>query len=352
NRPEGFDGDVWQFYGVPPNFRRVTLPTPLTLRLSGMRRLARGIRALPLVIWLAARSRPGAERFVVYSRSMLGAWLAVRLRRMWGSRSACQGVFLELHDAPSEDARRTLRDADGLVTISDVLRRHLVDGRWCTAMGVLVEHDGVDPRSVDSAADGHAVRCRLGIDDDLTIVGYTGRVNAGKGINTILEAASRLQRASAHFLVVGKQYDADAEATARGLGNVTITGFVPPSAVPSYLAACDILAMPTSATLPYSRFTSPLKLFEYMASGRPIVCSDLPVLREVLRHMQNAVLVPPDDPASLADAIERLMEDPTLRRSLAKQALLDAQEHTWDKRAARLLSWIETRSPRPRLSSP
>jgi glycosyltransferase involved in cell wall biosynthesis len=227
------------------------------------------------------------------------------------------------------------------VAISNVLCRHLVDTGFCAGAQVLVEHDGVDPQAVDSVADGHAMRRRLGIAEDATIIGYTGRVNAEKGINTILGAAALLQQRPVHFLVVGKQYDAEAAARGRVLGNVTMTGFVPPSMVPGYLAACDILAMPTSATLPYSRFTSPLKLFEYMASGRPIICSDLPVLREVLRHGENALLVAPDDPEALVAAVQRLLAECGLRHELAAQALRDVKRYAWNERAARIVDWMD-----------
>ena len=107
NRPEGFDGDVCSFYGVDDMFRRVRLPTPLTLRLSGFRlpRQSRRERS-HLRSWLVARCRPGAAPFAVYSRSMAGAWLALRISRSWGRRSACRRVFIELHDMPETDLAR------------------------------------------------------------------------------------------------------------------------------------------------------------------------------------------------------------------------------------------------------
>lgn len=81
-----------------------------------------------------------------------------------------------------------------------------------------------------------------------------------------------------------------------------------------------------------------MKMFEYMASGAPIVSSELPVLQEVLRHDHNALIAPVDEPAAWQRAIERLMAEPATRRRLADQALRDLREHyTWEARAEAVL---------------
>jgi glycosyltransferase involved in cell wall biosynthesis len=85
---------------------------------------------------------------------------------------------------------------------------------------------------------------------------------------------------------------------------------------------------------------SPLKLFEYMASGKPIVASDLPVLREILVEDRNALLYPPSDPAALAECLARLLADKSLATRLADQARQDVEDFTWERRAARILAHI------------
>jgi len=84
-------------------------------------------------------------------------------------------------------------------------------------------------------------------------------------------------------------------------------------------------------------FTSPLKLFDYMAAGVPIVASDLPALREVLTDEENALLVPPGEPDGLARAIERLLGDPALADCLRGRAFADVAAYTWDRRAERII---------------
>jgi glycosyltransferase involved in cell wall biosynthesis len=85
------------------------------------------------------------------------------------------------------------------------------------------------------------------------------------------------------------------------------------------------------------RHTSPLKAFEAMAAGRPILASDLPSSREFLRHGENAWLVAPDDPAALAEGLARLLEDDALSERIARTAFEDAVAFSWDARARRLM---------------
>ena len=155
----------------------------------------------------------------------------------------------------------------------------------------------------------------------------------------LIDAAGHLESIGARVVVVGKVYED--EYLARAPGNVEFTGFVAPSAVPDYLAAADVLVMPTTEDLPYAAYTSPLKLFEYMASGSPVVASDLPVLREVLRHGENALLYPPRDPVALAEAVRRLWSEPAFGHAVADRAWSDVQHYGWRPRAARILERID-----------
>jgi glycosyltransferase involved in cell wall biosynthesis len=117
---------------------------------------------------------------------------------------------------------------------------------------------------------------------------------------------------------------------------VTFTGLVDPPNVRASLSRATMLALPNPASAISTRFTSPLKLFEYMAAGRPIVASDLPAFREVLVPGETAVLVTPGDPAALAGGLRRVLSDPELGARLATAARAAVRDYTWDRRAERL----------------
>ena len=112
-----------------------------------------------------------------------------------------------------------------------------------------------------------------------------------------------------------------------------------------YLAAADVLVLPNTARTRMSeRYTSPLKLFDYMAAHRPIVASDLPSLRDILTH-ENAILVGPDDASALRDGIRKILDDKAFGVQLAERAFEDVHRYTWQKRAAKILHFLGNTSP-------
>src|SRR5262249_46625064 len=111
--------------------------------------------------------------------------------------------------------------------------------------------------------------------------------------------------------------------------------------VPVYLRALDVCAMPYPAEPYFELYMSPLKLFEYMASERPIVASDLPSIAEVLKDGDTALMFPAGDVDALTRAVQRLHDDPRLRETLAMNAYAEVmQEHTWAKRAELILGCV------------
>jgi glycosyltransferase involved in cell wall biosynthesis len=146
-------------------------------------------------------------------------------------------------------------------------------------------------------------------------------------------------------------HDADVRhwrETCSQMGNIVLHGFIPQSAVALKMTECDILIAPYGKHVTHvgggdiARWMSPLKLFEYMAAERPIVTSDMPVLREVVRDGETALLCPPGDLDAFASALRRLLHDSSLRDRLgsAARALLEAK-YTWDERVRRVTTGID-----------
>jgi len=172
-------------------------------------------------------------------------------------------------------------------------------------------------------------------------IGYAGHLYPWKGVDLVIEAVAALKETRG-LIVGGHEREPDlarVKAFADELDclpRITFTGLIPPADVAARLRECNVLALPNPASAISREFTSPLKLFEYMASGRPIVASDLPSLREVLRHEENALLAEPGNPQALVAAIERIRQDPALGERLARQAGKDVRGYTWALRAERL----------------
>jgi glycosyltransferase involved in cell wall biosynthesis len=163
-------------------------------------------------------------------------------------------------------------------------------------------------------------------------------------MNLLVELAHRYPQAQ--FLWVGGRPEEvetwREQLAAQGIGNVVLTGFVENSCLPLYQAAADVLLMPYERVITGSSggntadFCSPMKMFEYMACGRAIISSDLPVLREVLNE-DNAMLCPPENTEAWAQAFDALWTNVGQREMLGHQARLDVQGYTWIERARKAL---------------
>jgi glycosyltransferase involved in cell wall biosynthesis len=134
----------------------------------------------------------------------------------------------------------------------------------------------------------------------------------------------------------------------RGVENVTLHGFVPHDRAAQFRHACDVLLAPYQESVSTSghddpaEWMSPLKIFEYMAAGKPMLCSRLPVLHEVLTHDENAWLCDPNDPADWAEALTRLRNRPEKRVQLGERARREFERHhTWSSRAQKVLEEVD-----------
>ena len=262
--------------------------------------------------------------------------------------------------SPSRSAARFValfKRLDRLVVITHQLKRLFVEA-GIPKEKVLVAPDAVDLSQFQISENKTQCRQRLGLPLERPIIGYVGRfqtMGMEKGIPELIKAMKYLLEWQPEhpplLLCVGgpmesvAQYKRIAQQEGIGSDNLTDSLFfhdrVPNSEVPVWMRACDIGTIPWGWNKFSAYYTSPMKLFEYMAAGTPIVASDLPSLREVLRHEENAILVAPDEAYSLAKGLQRVLSDKQLATRLSRQATLDVREYTWEKRAERILASLQ-----------
>jgi len=213
----------------------------------------------------------------------------------------------------------------------------------------MVEGDAVDLRSFTSLPSSREAKIPWHLPADRPVIGYVGSLTTQdtieKGIPEFLSALQLLARHGIAFQgwIVGgpREWVERYRLRAAELGLISLVRFegqVTSVQVPSALAACDILVYPAPASdHPYfRRDTSPLKLFEYLAARRPIVCADLPPLRDVMDD-GVARLCPPGDPASLAEAIADVLQHPEEAALRVTKGWEKVQRHTWEERMGRIL---------------
>ncbi len=204
-------------------------------------------------------------------------------------------------------------------------------------------HNGYEPQRFEAPVPLGAAKQALGIATDRKTVVYTGRINHKKGLHLVIEAARQLPEIE--FLLVGSRGEGPIEMLAKPLANVRIIPWQAADTLGQYIFAADVLLIPPSWQ-PLAEFGStvlPLKLFFYMASGRPILAGQTPDIEELLRHGDNAYLCPPDDLAALVAGIAALTADAPLAARLAAAALEDSRGFTWSARAQKIAALLKAR---------
>jgi glycosyltransferase involved in cell wall biosynthesis len=329
----------YDYYAVQPIFTIFKCPLP-EIKFIGSFLQALWTR------WIVSRL-PTPDLF--YARRVYSLAAVAHLQRP---------MILEVHDLPSNRQMQTVigrlllrPNFVRLVAISAALGeayRQLYP--QLPAHKILIAHDGADDPLTDKLTSGDAP----GGSNGRLQVGYVGHLYPGRGIEIIIALATELPGIDFH-IIGGSDEDIRKWRNVDRRDNLILLGFVPPKDVSRYSNKFDITIAPYQQEVSvYGKkgntvqWMSPLKIFEYMALGKAIVCSDLPVLREVLTDQVNALLVPPDDVAAWTAAIRRLQADDSLRRRLGKAARQDfLAQYSWQTRAQKLVADLPTTSVGP-----
>lgn len=319
--------DIYDYYGVDGNFKLVTI--------RSMKVRGAAILSLPQLYSKLKKYNP--ENVLIYARDIYGASLAIRLRYkvLYESHGlACNKLVYYLEKSLFRNNRFIK-----LVVISEALRK-LYISMFNTLSDIEVCHDAADIPSPHKQIDYSWPSRR-----DTLQIGYVGHLYKGRGIDIIIQCAMRLPQYDFHIvggtdkdIAYWKQYK---------IRNLYFHGFVEPDKTYYIRNKCDVLLMPyqkeisiASRNVNTSSWMSPLKLFEYMSSGKTIIASDLPVLREVL-NVDNSLLVQPDNLDEWVNAI-RKSDDSEYREPLAKKAYESFINHyTWEKRVKKTLRGIK-----------
>jgi glycosyltransferase involved in cell wall biosynthesis len=290
-------------------------------------------RDLGLAAWLL--QLPKATRpMLVYESHGLADTVAAEMPALLGPPAVAPSASKLKRLARREE--RVWRRAGAYVAITQALATELTH-RFGDRPNVFVVPDGARPASgVGQSANT----------DGRFIAGYAGHLYPWKGVDVFVRAIA--QAPGVYGLIVGGHPgERDLErvrALVQSLGiesRVTITGLVAPREVIPQLAGASVLVLPNTASAISERYTSPLKLFEYLTLGRAIVASDLPAVREVLTHGDTAWLVKPGDASDLAAALRALQEDPNQAAALGARAAALAPSFTWEARAVKMERALE-----------
>jgi glycosyltransferase involved in cell wall biosynthesis len=343
--------DPYAYYGVRPNFKIRRVPCldlfPLFAPDSKGARLAFYVQMLSYIVAMTvALLFTSAD--IYYSRDE--TLLAVLSRFKARAKIAYEAHLFSPTQRGASLQRQVMSRVGSVIAITPKLRADLIAQRGADPDRVIVAHDGIRKSRFVDAPDGLTARRAIGWHDDAFIVGFVGRlqmIGMDKGMGTLVEALAQVD--GAHLALVGgpddmaEQYRQMWLELGKPEAQFLYVGHVPPHAVPQYLRAFDVCAMPHPHTTQFAYYTSPLKLFEYMASHSAVVASDLPAWADVVTDGETALLVPPSDVGALTDAIQKLKDDPALRQRLADNAYQSVMaDYTWSARAEAILQHIQS----------
>lgn len=283
---------------------------------------------------------------VIYSRSPEVVWTFAR---------AGYKTFYECHDWLGRGrviSLWLLKGVTGIVTTNRFIKEQFVKA-GVPAEKILIAPNGVNLTDFDLNLSKEEAFIELKLEDNLRaslkgkkIILYTGSfrtMGEDKGISDIILALKNLPPEVVFVAVGGNERDITFYLEQAQKEGVEERTFLLPRNTHDQLArwqlAAEVLLMPFPRKAHYEYFMTPLKMFEYMAAERPIIASDLPSIKAVLTE-GSAVFCEPGDSEDLAEKIKFILNNPDLAAKLAQQARAMVDNYTWEKRAYKILDFI------------
>ncbi len=345
------------------NLNALHLPRPAVNKLSkfvpwsGWSYIERTLYSFMLVSLLVIWRATGRGYRALYVRdSVLASWLA-RLSALHGAK-----VVYEVHDLeashPSKASKwprvfwahflpwldkGALHRSAMLISLTATFKAWAVEHRIRRPDEIAVIPDAFDP-DLYYPVDMLQARRTLRLPDSAFIVGYAGLTFAYRRLDLLVEAFASLTESDALLVLVGGRANevAGVQEQVSRLGissdKVILTGQLRQEQAALYMNAADVLVIPDTVT---GMTASPLKLFEYMAVGKPLVCKDMPALREIVDD-NAALFFPAGNSVALGHTIERLQKNLALRRTMGDAARSMSQGYTYKARARKILEVVES----------
>lgn len=322
--------DVYKFYNVEKNFD-IVKPSYWNVR-------GKSFFYSPAALKIVQSLQPD----LVYGRLIPGCYLTAKSG--FHTVVECHTPLQKIKRLEYQSFRKIIKLSSlrKLVVITHALKQHFQEKYpQISEEKILVAHDGSDSVNmttknvIDLGRKGHIQ------------IGYVGHLYPGKGMEVIEKIAPELPDFDFH-IIGGTEQEISFWKEKLAYSNITFHGFINQSYLTNYLHSLDICLLPNQEEVTVSglfginkvnigAFTSPLKMFDYMAHGKVVVASDIPVLREVLTHQKNAILCSPENASEWIASI-RSLRDHHKRTELGAAAKADLEsQYTWKKRAAFIL---------------
>jgi glycosyltransferase involved in cell wall biosynthesis len=322
---------VFDYYGIRKNFKIKKIPTIDLIFLGKIGFLIQSfLFSIFLLLYLFFRKKKN----IIYVRGEIILPISFFFK---------ENIFWETHIKPNNIKiyKKVFNKIKGIIIITKYYEKEIKEELKISSKKIFYYPDGVDLKKFNIKISKEKAREKLNLPLDKKIVLYVGHLYDWKGVQVLAEASEYLNENTEVFFVGGTEKDIkDFKEKNKKFKNVLIVGHKSRSEVVYWQKSADVLILPNSAKSKVSMYyTSPMKLFEYMAAKRPIVASDLPSIRDIL-NKENSVLVEADNPEELAEGINEILRNRVLDDKISEQAFRDVKNYTWEKRARNISDFI------------
>jgi len=333
--------DYFDYYRVKRNVRLTFLPTIDLIPLHVVRRFAFVLQmlAFSLAAYLYCKFHyRGRSDVVFFSHDYIPLYFLSFLP---------QPIFYDIHHFPGTNFMyERVLSKSRIVAVQTKWKIQALSKQFrIEPHRVIYWPNGTDVEAFARTETVREARRALGLPEEGRFIVYTGQLFQWKGVQTVIRALEFLPVDVHLYLVGGAAEDVERIKREEPCAYDPRLHFIasqPHETMPLWLRAADVLVLPNTATQKVSRwYTSPMKLFEYMASGRPMVASDIPSIREVVSEA-DAFFATPDDPNSFAAQIEQALSNSTEGERRAVHAQEAVRQFSWRERALRLSDHFKT----------
>jgi len=325
--------DPFEYYRVKKNFKIKKIfcfdLTPLNKYLGPVSFLTEALSfAFFVSIYLLFKKTD-----IIFSRDRFSLLFLATLKK---------NITLEVHQLHRSLFKFVLNKVKKIIVITKGLKDDLIK-KGINEEKIFVAADGVDLNIFKIGESKEECRKKFNLPLDKKLIIYIGQLYKWKGVETLALASEYLDRDNLVIIGGGIKWYLDNFVKflkKEKLEKVITLGHQDYSKIPYFLKAADCLVL--TGTVKYGiseKYTSPMKMFEYMTSKRPIVASDLPSFREVLNE-KNSILVKADNPQAMAEGIKKALNDTEFSTRISEQAYHDVQKYSWDNRAKSILKFI------------
>lgn len=329
--------DAFIYHETKKNFKIVTLPA-IDLMESIGGKISFFILLTTFNLSVFFKSLFNRKR-VFYSHDLRDVLLLSLLKMVF---------FVEIHDFYESKInfmnKLVLKRATGIISTNSLKANKIIKKYDISPDNILRQPNAVDVKLFDLNISKFDARKRLGLPENVNIILYTGSLFYWKGVDTLLSSANYLSTNTHIYFVGGTDDDIEKFKTeAQKFNNVIVVGRKPHKEIPLWQKAADVLVLPNTARFEESRVeTSPVKLFEYLASSRPVIVSDIPSVRDIVSD-KEVVFFAPDDPVDLAKKINEILEKGYFEQKTIQAKKL-ANKNSWESRVGLICQMIRKMS--------